>query len=256
MKPIAPRAQGLCWRVETLGAVGSTNDLALVRARAGAAEGLVIRAASQSRGRGRRGRAWFSPPGGGLYFSALLRPDVPAELLPAITLLMGVAAAEGLEEATGCRVGLKWPNDLRVEGRKIGGILCECVAAPDGGPAAVVAGVGINLATRRDDFPPGLREAASSVLLAGGRVPRAEDLLGCLLGRVAFWYAEFRGGGFGEVRSRWLSLCDHLGKRASLRLADRTMHGTSEGIDEAGRLLLRAADGALQRVDAGAVELL
>ncbi len=255
MKRIAPSARGLCWRVETLEEVGSTNDLVAARAREGAAEGLVIRARSQTRGRGRRGRAWFSPPGGGLYFSALLRPDVRTELLPATTLLMGVAVAEGLQEATGCRIGLKWPNDLRVEGKKIGGILCECAAAPDG-PPAVIAGVGINVATGRGDFPPALREAASSVLLSGGRVPRPEDLLHSLLGRVAFWYKEFLSNGFGEIRSRWLSRCDHLGQRVSLRLADRTVHGRSEGIDEAGRLMLQAADGAVQRLDSGAMELL
>ena len=163
----------LSWRLETIDETGSTNDLVSARARAGEPGGLVIRAISQTTGRGRRGRSWFSPPGSGLYFSILFRPDGEAENSPLLTLLLGVAAAEGLAEATGLRVGLKWPNDLRVNGKKIGGILCEYLEPPNQ-PPAVVAGLGVNLTMRESDFPPEVRESASSVLLSGGEVPDAE----------------------------------------------------------------------------------
>ena len=103
----------LSWRIETIDETDSTNDLVSARAREGEASGLVIRAISQTRGRGRRGRSWFSPPGSGLYFSVLLRQDGVPEIGSLMTLLLGVAAAEGLSESTGLRVGLKWPNDLR-----------------------------------------------------------------------------------------------------------------------------------------------
>ena len=118
----------LNWRIETIEEASSTNDLVSARARQGEASGLVVRAISQTKGRGRQGRSWFSPPGGGLYFSALLRPDGEPGISSLLTLILGVAAAEGLREATGLRIGLKWPNDLRVDGKKIGGILCEYIS--------------------------------------------------------------------------------------------------------------------------------
>lgn len=253
MRPTAARERGPAWRVETIHETASTNDLVLERARKGEAGGLVVRAISQTRGRGRRGRAWFSPPGGGLYFSALLRPARRMEVPQAITLLLGVAVAEGIEEAAGRRVGLKWPNDLRIGKRKIGGILCECAALP-GEPPAVAAGVGVNLAADKADFPPALRESASSLLLAGGRVPDAARLLRVLLARIAARLEEYEAEGFAPARKRWLRLCDHLGESVSVRLPDKKMNGTAKGVDEAGRLLLETADGAVERLDSGEVE--
>ena len=213
MNPTGAGEKTLDWRVETVGEASSTNDLVSARAREGEPGGLVIRAIAQTKGRGRRGRSWFSPPGG-LYFSALLRPGGETGISSHLTLLLGVAAAQGLAEATGLRVGLKWPNDLRVGGKKIGGILCEYLEPPNR-PPAVVAGLGVNLTTREADFPPEVRESASSVLLSGGRVPDAEGLLHLLLERIAFWYKEYESSGFGAIRDQWLGLCDNLGETIS-----------------------------------------
>ena len=254
MNPIGTEEKTLDWRVETVEVTSSTNDLVSARAREGEAGGLVIRAISQTKGRGRRGRSWFSPPASGLYFSALLRPSGESGISSLLTLLLGVAAAEGLAEATGLRVGLKWPNDLRVNGKKIGGILCEYMNFPNR-PPAVVAGVGLNLTTREADFPPELLESASSVLLSGGRVPDAEGLLHLLLGRIAFWYKEYESSGFEGARDQWLRLCDNLGETVSVRAAGETLIGKNNGIDEAGRLLLEKQDGSIERITSGEVEL-
>ena len=253
MDSISADEKTLDWRVETVDETSSTNDLVSVRAREGEAGGLVVRAISQTKGKGRRGRSWFSPPGSGLYFSALLRPCGESRISSFLTLLLGVAAAEGLAEATGLRVGLKWPNDLRVRGKKIGGILCEYIDIPNQ-PPAIVAGLGINLTTGARDFPPELLESASSVLLSGGRVPDAEHLLHLLLARIAFWYKEYESSGFEAVRDQWLGLCDNLGEMVSVRVADETFRGKNNGIDEAGRLLLEKADGTTQRITSGEVE--
>ena len=254
MTPADASEKTLSWRVETIDETSSTNDLVSARARAGEPGGLVIRAISQTKGRGRRGRSWFSPPESGLYFSILFRPDGEAENSPLLTLLLGVAAAEGLSEATGLRVGLKWPNDLRVRGKKIGGILCEYLEPPNQ-PPAVVAGLGVNLTTREADFPPELRKSASSILLSGGEVPDAEGLLDLLLARVAFWYKEYESSGFGPIRDKWLGLCDNLGETISVRAADEILVGKNNGIDEAGRLLLEKPGGAIERITSGEVEL-
>ena len=244
----------LNWRIETIDEASSTNDLVSARAREGEASGLVVRAISQTKGRGRQGRSWFSPPGGGLYFSALLRPDGEPGISSLLTLLLGVAAAEGLREATGLRIGLKWPNDLRVDGKKIGGILCEYISPPNQ-PPAVVAGLGINLTTQRGDFPPELRESASSVLLSGGRVPDAEHLLHLLLGRIDARLKEYETSGFGGIQSQWLRLCDNIGERISVRIGDEKCVGKNNGIDEAGCLLLEKPDGSIERINSGEVEL-
>ena len=253
MNPTGAGEKTLDWRVETVGEASSTNDLVSARAREGEPGGLVIRAIAQTRGRGRRGRSWFSPPGG-LYFSALLRPVGETGISSLLTLLLGVAAAQGLAEATNLRVGLKWPNDLRVRGKKIGGILCEYLEPPNQ-PPAVVAGLGVNLTTREADFPPEVLESASSVLLSGGEVPDAEGLLHLLLERTAFWYKEYESGGFGAIREQWLGLCDNLGDQISVRAADETLYGKNKGIDEAGRLLLEKPDGSIERITSGEVEL-
>ncbi len=254
MNPIGADGKTLNWRVETVDETSSTNDLVSARARVGEPGGLVIRALSQTKGRGREGRSWFSPPGSGLYFSALLRPSGGTGISSLLTLILGVAAAEGLAEATGLRIGLKWPNDLRVNGKKIGGILCEYMSFPNQ-PPAVVAGLGINLTTREADFPPELRESASSVFLSGGEVPDAEQLLHLLLGRIAFWYKNYESSGFGAVREQWLRLCDNLGGQVSVHVADETLSGKNKGIDEAGRLLLEKPDGSIDRITSGEVEL-
>ncbi len=254
MNPIGAEEKTLDWRVETVEVTSSTNDLVSARARAGEAGGLVIRAISQTKGRGRRGRSWFSPHGSGLYFSILFRTGGEAENSPLLTLLLGVAAAEGLTEATGLRVGLKWPNDLRVRGKKIGGILCEYISLPNQ-PPAIVAGLGVNLTTREADFPPELLASASSVLLSGGEVPDAEGLLDLLLARVAFWYKEYESSGFEPVRDQWLRLCDNLGEMVSVRVADEALIGKNNGIDEAGRLLLEKPGGSIERITSGEVEL-
>ncbi len=189
-----------------------------------------------------------------MYFSMLLRPNRNAETLSAVTLVAGVGVAEGLREATGCPVMLKWPNDLRARGKKIGGILCEFTSIPGAHPS-IVAGVGINLTTREIDFPPELRALASSILLSGGRTPDAENLLSLLLDHVAFWYKKYVSSGFGAVQTRWLHLCDHLGQRTSVRGADEKIDGTTKGIDEAGRLLIERADGSIERIVFGELEL-
>ncbi len=254
MDSIGADQKVLDWRVETIDEASSTNDLLSARAREGEAEGLVIQATSQTKGRGRRGRSWFSPPGSGLYFSALFRPNGETEISPVMTLLLGVAVAEGLREATGLCIGLKWPNDLRVKGRKIGGILCEYMSLPNQ-PPAVVAGVGLNLTTRETDFPPELRASASSIFLSGGRVPETEHLLHLLLRRIAFWYKEYESNGFPPIRNHWLRLCDHLEERISVRVGDEKFVGKNNGIDQTGRLLLEKPDGSIERINSGEVEL-
>jgi BirA family biotin operon repressor/biotin-[acetyl-CoA-carboxylase] ligase len=155
--------------VEMYEELPSTNDHLRVLAESGAAHFTVVTADSQTAGKGRSGKSWESPSGMGLWMSFLVRSDaeVPPALVP---ILVGLAATRALERlCPSLRPGIKWPNDIEVEGRKLGGILCEGVA-----PGAIVVGVGLNLRQGIADFDPTLKERAASIEMAGcGGVSRS-----------------------------------------------------------------------------------
>ena len=164
------------YRYET---VGSTNTELMALARQGAAEGTVVLAGQQTAGRGRMGRSFQSPAGLGLWMSVLLRPTCPPERLPPVTALTAAACAGAIREVRGAEVGVKWPNDLVLDGRKLCGILTELESGGEG--LALVIGIGLNVSQRREDFPPELRETAGSLaMLTGREVPR-EALAGAIL---------------------------------------------------------------------------
>lgn len=231
--------------------MNSTNALVLERARQCEPEGLVIRAHSQTKGRGRLGRSWHSPPESGLYFSILLRPLVEVEQTALMSLIAGVAAAEGLAHLTGAQVGLKWPNDLRIGEKKIGGILCE-FEKTGGPPPAVVVGVGINLKTPPGGFPEEFRDRATSLEEAGAAI-EADDALRAVLDRLDHWYREFLANGFEPAKHRWEALCDNLGERITLSTANDAIEGKMAGIDMTGRLLLEPPGGDIRAFDSGEV---
>ncbi|HEV2150031.1 MAG TPA: biotin--[acetyl-CoA-carboxylase] ligase, partial [Longimicrobiaceae bacterium] len=164
--------------------VGSTNDVARALAGAGAPAGTAVIAEEQVAGRGRGGRQWVSPPGLGIWLSVVLRPAALPEpgLLP---LRVGLAAAAALDPfARPGRVEVKWPNDLQVAGRKLGGILCEG-SWEGAGVAFVVAGIGINAAHAPDDFPAPLRPEATSLRMASGWSPPRAEVAGALVRALA-----------------------------------------------------------------------
>ncbi len=153
------------WLAET----ASTNDVARDWALAGAPDGAVVAAGRQTRGRGRRERTWASPAGMGLYASFILRPGWSAKQAPHLAVLAGMAAHGALEAAGVPRLRVKWPNDILADGRKIAGVLVE----PRVGGERIefaVAGIGINVAQRADDFPPALRGRATSCAMEGACV--------------------------------------------------------------------------------------
>jgi BirA family biotin operon repressor/biotin-[acetyl-CoA-carboxylase] ligase len=183
--------------------VDSTNRLAADLARAGAPDGVVVRADHQTAGRGRRGRSWESRPGTSLLVSVILRP-APA----LVTLAAGVAAAEA---CAGAEVGLKWPNDLMVGDAKLGGILSELV-----GDAAVV-GLGINLSW----------------------APSGAACLGADIDREALLDAYLTGLDTpGDVLTRYRSRCTTLGRRVRIAVPGGTVEGVADDVDEDGRLLV------------------
>jgi BirA family biotin operon repressor/biotin-[acetyl-CoA-carboxylase] ligase len=251
------RPESLWTSLEVVDSTGSTNtDLAARAARGEAREGQVLVAERQTAGRGRLERTWTAPARSGLFLSAVLVPEVPAERWSWLPLLAGVATASALSRTAGADVVLKWPNDVLVrfgdEERKIGGILSERVERP-GGPAAVVLGIGLNVTLREEELPvPG----AGSLALAGARVTDRDTLLRAVLRSLQEWYGRWRDAdGDPEasgVREAYTAGCATLGRRVRAVLpGERELLGEAVAVDDGGRLVLAGGEGVQQPVGAG-----
>jgi len=235
----------------------STMDLAAVEAGVPEAEGLLVVADTQTGGRGRRGRAWASPPGVGIYLSLVLRPPVApvVEGMPSavglLTIAAGVAVAEGLAAATGLHAALKWPNDVVHDGRKLAGVLAEGHAIGTPGQA-VVLGIGVNV--RATALPPELAQIATSVEGETGRLADRGEVLAEILVAFAERYADLRAGRFDGVVHAWRTRA-LLGRAVVWHAASGLVAGVAAGIEPDGALTLHA-DGTTHHVRSGEVRWL
>jgi BirA family transcriptional regulator, biotin operon repressor / biotin---[acetyl-CoA-carboxylase] ligase len=216
---------------------GSTNSELLRMAAEGADEWTVLVAGHQESGRGRLGRTWVSNPGQSLLASVLLRPDIAPSDVPRLSLAAGVAMAGGCRWACGVEVDCRWPNDLMVKGRKLGGILSE--AAFTGGRLDhVVIGTGVNMRQHRDELPAELRESATSVVIAGG-LPDARALLAAYLRELRRLLQEPD-----SILPEYRQLCGTLGRRVRATLASgEAVEGSAVDIGRSGELLVEGGDG-------------
>ncbi len=241
-------ARGWPWRapVEHHESLDSTSDRLKGLARAGAPEGSVVLADTQTGGRGRHGRAWASPPGN-LYVSVLLRPR--AGCLPVLPLAVGVAVSEGLD-ALGVAARLKWPNDVMVMDRKLGGILAESSAA---GSSIdwVVVGIGVNV---QAPLPPELRDLAVSLVDAGAPFARTEDVACAVLPRLGVWYHRLAESGAAAVLDEWrLRSVPWWGEMVEAWSAESRVVGRAAGVDDQGGLVLELDDGSRTTLRSGEV---
>jgi len=238
-------------RLECFAELDSTNTTARELAEAGAAEGTVVIADSQRRGRGRLGRSWASPPLRNLYLSFVLRPSLTPECAPQITLVVGLAAAEAVREWTD-DVAIKWPNDLVSRGRKLAGILTE-MTADDGRIRFVIPGIGVNLNSEPEDFPPEVRETATSLrMITGAPVDRAR-FAAWLLNRVEVRYDLFLREGFAAIAPLWEGLSHLTGEAIVVQSQRERIEGTALGVADDGALRIRQSDGSERRIVAGDV---
>jgi BirA family biotin operon repressor/biotin-[acetyl-CoA-carboxylase] ligase len=240
---------GRAWRhVPT---IGSTNDEAAAWARAGAPSGAVVVADAQTRGRGRLGRHWHSPPGESLYLSVVLRPPLPPHRVPPLTLATGVAVAEALA-ALDLVPQLKWPNDVLLDGKKVAGILTEMSADLDR-VHHVVVGIGVNLNAAA--FPDELAAIATSVALARGAPVARADFAAALCARLEHWFNQFVSDGAAAVVAAWKQYARFFGRHVRITAGRDRLDGVAEDLDDDGALRLRLADGRVTRVIAGEVEV-
>jgi len=224
----------------------STNTELARMASEGAAEGVAILADEQTAGRGRLQREWSSPKGAGLYFSILLRPRIPVDRWPLITFMAALAVGDALQEATGLRTDIKWPNDLLSGERKICGILSEAIETPAG--RAVIVGMGINLT-------PGAFPEATSVAEATGVKPDREAILAALLSSLTRWYSLL--GEREKIVAAWSSRSSYAtGRLVQVSNGDEVWRGTTCGVEPDGALRLRTVNGEIKLVRAGDVQSL
>ncbi len=229
----------------------STQTLAARLAARAWPEGTIVLAEEQTAGRGRQGRAWFAPWGQALLLSAVLRPPLAPARASQITMLAALAAAEAIEAVCGLPISLKWPNDLYLRGRKLGGILTETQLAADGARLEVaIVGIGVNVAV---DFTaqPALQETAASLHQEAERPPTRAELLLELLPRLEARYREVVAGG--SCHAAWSQRLLWIGEPVQVVGAQGVVRGIARGVDEQGALLVERDDGAIETIWAGDV---
>ena len=239
--------------------VASTNALLVEEARAGALEGTVLVAESQSAGRGRLGRRWLDPPGGSLLCSVLFRPRFSSEDWFLAPLVVSLAARAACAEVAGVELSCKWPNDLVAlpDDLKVAGVLAEAVAEGVGGaPSALVVGIGLNC-NWPDGFPPAGKEGAEIAAratsldrLAGGPVSK-KRIEAAMLAEISARWGELNGAGdsFSQLRARLLSeyraSCATLGQMVRVEMSGGSVSGRAVAVADDGRLVVAGERGAM-----------
>lgn len=263
---LGPKAETAGYRIEVHQTVGSTNAVALSRAREGDHGRLWVVSAHQSAGRGRRGNHWATPQGN-LAASLLCLVDASPTTAATLGFVAGLALDEALRHVVpnlavtivldglepgpltgGHRLRLKWPNDVLLDGGKLAGILLEAEPAAAGG-LAVVVGIGVNVVSTPVDLPyPAAALAAVTPGISASDVFHA--LSDAWAGLERLWAG---GNGFGLIRELWLARAAGVGEEVAVRLGNHVFGGVFESIDDEGRLVIRAGDGTARAISAGEI---
>jgi BirA family transcriptional regulator, biotin operon repressor / biotin---[acetyl-CoA-carboxylase] ligase len=236
--------------------IDSTNTRAVELARAGAPEGTLVLAEEQTAGRGRLGRQWHAPAGSSLLFSLILRPDLAPSQAQRATMIVSLAAVEAIDAVTRLHAAVKWPNDVLVNGRKVGGVLTELGAGASSRLDYVVVGMGLNVNLAVEDLPEVMTPATSLMREAGQRVSRLSLLL-ALLERVEYHLERMRRGR--SPHEAWRRRLATLGQHVVVGTPEESIEGLAVDVDADGALLVRIVDGEadaqLVRILAGDVTL-
>lgn len=234
--------------------VSSTNSIARLMARCGAPEGTIIMSESQTAGKGRRSRHWDCPPGKGLLMSMILRPPIALREIPQLTLLAGVTIAESLQRIGIYTAGIKWPNDILIDGKKVCGILAESLISKRYGQAVII-GAGINVNQDICDLPPDCRDTSTSLKLqTGSHWPRLQ-VLREFLTRWDLHYQCFLTSGSGYIREKWIQYNHTLGHNVTISYGHDSIPGKAVDISGNGGLLVQLASGEIKEFLADDVSL-
>lgn len=223
-------------------AVSSTQLLARELAEEGAAEGTVVLAEQQLKGKGRLGRPWHSPYGKGVWMSTILRPATPIQLAPQLTLLTAVALTEAIRQTTALEVGIKWPNDILYKGKKLCGILLESVAEEQR-LKYVIAGTGIDVNLSEHDYDEELLNKATSLRIELGKPVDRQQLIETFMIRWGVLFEQYEAEGFESIAQLWESYALSLGQRIWITTAQESYYATPLKLTERGSIIVKLDDG-------------
>jgi len=238
-------------KIIVLDTVTSTMDEAFKLGMENCPEGTVVCAESQSKGRGRLGRVWASPKNKGLYFSFVLRPNLPLNQLAQLTLMSAVALAEAIEDISELKPLIKWPNDILIGKDKLAGILTELRAESDQ-VKFVVVGIGLNVNTTSHQLPPG----SSSLKIAAENSFDRAQVFQVILRFLEKWYLKVLRHEFFQVMEEWKKRSATLKKRIRITDPNGIIEGEAIDLDEDGALLIRKDNGIIVKKTAGDIFLL
>lgn len=236
-----------------LESVGSTNNYAKKIAEEGAVSGTLVVTEEQTSGKGRRGRSWSAFKGSNVMMTLLLRPQIKPGHASRLTLLMAMAVARGIRKVTGLEVGIKWPNDVVVNKKKVCGILTEMNTEVDY-INYVVIGTGINV--NQEEFPEEISQTAGSLIQALGKKVSRSELAAAVIGEMEEIYEIFLGTeDMSVLRGEYNKICVNCGHQIRVLEPGNEYTGTTEGINENGELVVRKDNGEVVCVYAGEVSV-
>ncbi|WP_152446524.1 biotin--[acetyl-CoA-carboxylase] ligase [Bacillus sp. THAF10] len=234
--------------------VTSTQKIAHQLAYDGVPEGTLVVSEEQTTGRGRLNRAWYSPKYTGVWMSLILRPNLPPAKAPQLTLLTAVAITQAIEEVTGLRPDIKWPNDILINKKKTVGILTEMQAEADK-INSVIIGIGINVNQTKNHFPQELQDIATSLSIERGESVNRAKLIQTILLKFENLYMSYLVHGFYPVKLLWESYAISIGKRIIARTITGTLEGLAKGITEEGVLMLEDDDEKIHFIHSADIQL-
>ncbi len=233
--------------------VDSTNTQVRRLAEQGAPEGTLVVAEQQNAGKGRRGRGWIGPKGSGVWMSFLLRPDFAPGAASMLTLVAAMAVSDGIREVTGLACGIKWPNDIVYDGKKICGILTEMSSEMES-IQYVIVGIGINVAIR--EFPEELRDKATSLALCTDAVIERTGLVDAVARGWEHWYGVFlETMDLADIVDAYNRQLVNCGREVKVLSPKDSYTGISHGINQAGELIVELPGGELRNVVSGEVSV-
>ncbi|MGG1515106.1 biotin--[acetyl-CoA-carboxylase] ligase [Paenibacillus oryzisoli] len=241
-------------KVHLFDEVDSTQTIAHKLVASGAEEGTLVLAEMQTAGRGRMGRAWHSPAGKGIWMSLVLKPRIPVYFMPQLTLLCAVALCRAIQQTCAVDVGIKWPNDLLIDGKKISGILLES-SGEDERLKYVITGIGISANLLVEDYPEALRPIATSLAIASGSLISREKLVQTFLFEFEELYALYLEKGFAPIRLLWEAQSVTLHRPIRTMTPQGPIEGIAESLDDSGALTVLIPAGERVKVFSGDIEL-
>lgn len=233
--------------------VDSTNNIALKLSET-YPDGTVVLADCQTKGKGRLGRSWFSPPGSNIYLSIIIKTSIEHRKLNLLTFMASIASALALRNCTNLDVSIKWPNDLLVSKKKIGGILTELKFNKN--VLVAILGIGVNVNIDVEQFPEEFRSLSTSIKNETKNIYSREELIIGILNELDKWYKAYTQNNIEAIFEEWKNLNATFGKEVLVFSEGKTFKGIAEAIDRDGFLLLRLPAGNIKKIISGDVRIL